>query len=170
MFRPYKVSLRPSKKTDPRVVYISLQWNINNSWFCLLGGPEDDLIRLKHVALTKYTISWLLLGLISQSIFLVFACERLGECRGFYWFISGQCVSCFLLRSVEWHPKVIKNFVWGGNGALILQKKLSVGSWQSRCNLICLPNISDEPYRHSNVFFACTCYCLVLYRNWFQIN
>jgi len=45
MFRPYKVILRPSKKTDP-----------NNSWICLLGGPEDALIRSKHVALTKYTI------------------------------------------------------------------------------------------------------------------
>jgi len=39
MFQPYKVILRPSKKTDPRG-----------------GGPEDDLIRSKHVALTKYTI------------------------------------------------------------------------------------------------------------------
>ena len=44
MFRPYSVILGPSKKTDPR------------SWICLLGGPEDDLIRSKHVALTKYTI------------------------------------------------------------------------------------------------------------------
>ena len=47
MFRPYKVILRPSKKADPRV---------NSSWICLLGGLEDDLIRSKHVALTKYTI------------------------------------------------------------------------------------------------------------------
>jgi len=38
MFRHYKVILRPSKRTDPRVG-------------CLLGGPEDDLIRSKHVAL-----------------------------------------------------------------------------------------------------------------------
>ena len=45
MFRTYKVILRPSKKTDPRIV-----------WICLLGGPEDDLISSKHVALTKYTI------------------------------------------------------------------------------------------------------------------
>jgi len=37
MFRPYKVILRSSKKTD-------------------LEGPEDDLMRSKHVALTKYTI------------------------------------------------------------------------------------------------------------------
>ena len=43
MFRPYKVVLRPSKKTDPR----------ENSWICLLGGPEDNLIRSKHVAMTK---------------------------------------------------------------------------------------------------------------------
>jgi len=34
IFGPYKVILRPSKKTDPGVVWISL-----------LGGPEDDLIR-----------------------------------------------------------------------------------------------------------------------------
>ena len=77
MFRPYKIILRPSKKTDPRVVYVSLHCGItnsfmfllekckihclyilhfsnkNNSWICLLGGPEDDLIRSKHVALTK---------------------------------------------------------------------------------------------------------------------
>ena len=30
--------------------------NINNSCICLLGRAEDDLIRSKHVALTKYTI------------------------------------------------------------------------------------------------------------------
>ena len=46
MFRPYKVILRPSKKTDPR----------DNSWICLLEGPEDDFTRSKHVALTKHTI------------------------------------------------------------------------------------------------------------------
>jgi len=57
MFRPYKVILRPSKKTDLRVAYVSLHCgNINNSWMSLLGGPEDDLIRSKHVAVTKYTI------------------------------------------------------------------------------------------------------------------
>ena len=39
MFRPYKAIIRASKKTDPD-----------------LGGPEDDLIRSKRVALTKYTI------------------------------------------------------------------------------------------------------------------
>jgi len=33
-----------------------MQRNVNNSWICLLGGPEDDLIRPKHVALTKYSI------------------------------------------------------------------------------------------------------------------
>ena len=79
MFRTYKVILRPSKKTDPRVICVSLHCGIpniykfllekckihclcilhfsnkNNSWICLLGGPEDDLIRSKHVALTKYT-------------------------------------------------------------------------------------------------------------------
>jgi len=51
MFRPYKVILRPSKKTDPTVVCY-----INSCWLCLLGGPEDDLIRSKHVVLTKYTV------------------------------------------------------------------------------------------------------------------
>jgi len=56
MFRPYKIILRHSKETDTKVVYVSLQWNINNSRICLLGGPEDELIRSKHVALTKYTI------------------------------------------------------------------------------------------------------------------
>ena len=34
----------------------TMQRNINNSWIRLLKGPEDDLIRSKHVALTKYTI------------------------------------------------------------------------------------------------------------------
>jgi len=28
----------------------------SKSWICLLGGSEDDLIRSKPVALTKYTI------------------------------------------------------------------------------------------------------------------
>ena len=27
-----------------------------NSWICLLGGLEEDLIRSKHVAITKSTI------------------------------------------------------------------------------------------------------------------
>ena len=49
MFRPDKVILRPSKKTDSRVVYK------HNSWICLLGGSEDNIIRSKHVDLTKYT-------------------------------------------------------------------------------------------------------------------
>ena len=35
---------------------LTMQWNINKSWICLLGGPEDHLIRSKHVALTKYDI------------------------------------------------------------------------------------------------------------------
>ena len=53
MFRPYKVIRRPSKMTDPRVVCFM---KLNKSWICLLRGTEDDLIRSKHVALTKYTI------------------------------------------------------------------------------------------------------------------
>ena len=31
MFRPYKVILRPSKKTDPRFVYVSLHCGIPNA-------------------------------------------------------------------------------------------------------------------------------------------
>ena len=30
-----------------------MQWNINSYCICFLGGPEDDLIRSKHVALTS---------------------------------------------------------------------------------------------------------------------
>ena len=63
MFRPYKVILKPSKKTDLRVVYISLHCGIPNAYklqklvsICLLEWPEDDLIMSKHVAVTKYTI------------------------------------------------------------------------------------------------------------------
>ena len=33
MFRPYKVILRPSKKADPRVVYVSLHCGIPNAYF-----------------------------------------------------------------------------------------------------------------------------------------
>ena len=49
-------------RRHPRVVYVYshkelfMFMHINNSRICLLGGPEDDLIRSKHVALTKYTI------------------------------------------------------------------------------------------------------------------
>jgi len=32
MFRPYKVILRPSKKTDPRVVCVSLHCGIQNAY------------------------------------------------------------------------------------------------------------------------------------------
>jgi hypothetical protein len=38
------------------IVYIVLVIINIDSWIRLLGGPEDDLIRSKHVALTKYTI------------------------------------------------------------------------------------------------------------------
>ena len=36
MFWPYKVILRPSKKTDPRVVYVSLHCGIPNASKLLL--------------------------------------------------------------------------------------------------------------------------------------
>ena len=36
MFRPYKVILRPSKKTDPRVNYVSLHCGIPNAYKFLL--------------------------------------------------------------------------------------------------------------------------------------
>ena len=32
MFRPYKVILRPSKKTDPRDVYVSMHCGIPNAY------------------------------------------------------------------------------------------------------------------------------------------
>ena len=31
----------------------TMQWNTNSYWICFLGGPEDVLIRSKHVALTS---------------------------------------------------------------------------------------------------------------------
>ena len=36
MFRPYMVILWPSKKTDPRVVYVSLHCGIPNAYKVLL--------------------------------------------------------------------------------------------------------------------------------------
>ena len=36
MFRPCKVILRPSTKTDPRVVYVSLHCGIRNTYKFLL--------------------------------------------------------------------------------------------------------------------------------------
>ena len=36
MFRPYKVIIRPSKKTDPRAVYVSLHCGIPNAYRFLL--------------------------------------------------------------------------------------------------------------------------------------
>jgi len=36
MFRPYKVMLRPSKKTDPRVVHVSWHCGIRNACKFLL--------------------------------------------------------------------------------------------------------------------------------------
>ena len=70
MFRPYKVILRPSNKTDPRAVYVLLHCGIPNAYKFMLQGShnavkhkqflglsswraEDDLIRSKHVALTS---------------------------------------------------------------------------------------------------------------------
>ena len=74
MFRPYKVIIRSSNKTDPRAVlcftalwdpkclqgfvteckvHTFVYMNLCDSWICLLGGPDDDLVRLKHVALTN---------------------------------------------------------------------------------------------------------------------
>ena len=43
---PYKVeTCRPDKYT--------ILWYMKYSWICLLGVPEDDLIRSEHVALTS---------------------------------------------------------------------------------------------------------------------
>jgi len=49
MFRPYKVILRPSKKTDPRVVYVSLHCGIPNASKVLL--EKCKIHKLVHVEL-----------------------------------------------------------------------------------------------------------------------
>jgi len=36
MFRPYKVIVKPSKKTDPRFVYVSLNCGVPNTYKFLL--------------------------------------------------------------------------------------------------------------------------------------
>jgi len=46
MFRPYKVVLRPSKKTDPRVVCVSLQCGIPNAYKFLLGKCKIQIQKL----------------------------------------------------------------------------------------------------------------------------
>jgi len=58
MFRPYKVILisLQEDRSEICLCFIPLWAMKHNSWICLLGGPEDDLIGSKHVALTKHTI------------------------------------------------------------------------------------------------------------------
>jgi len=50
MFRPYKVILRPSKKTDPRVVYVSLHCGIPNASKFLLEKC------IKYISLYKLNL------------------------------------------------------------------------------------------------------------------
>ena len=40
MFRPYKVILKPSKKTDPTVVYVPLHRGIPNAYSVLLENVK----------------------------------------------------------------------------------------------------------------------------------
>jgi len=50
MFRPYKAILRPSKKTDPRVVYVSLQCGIPNAYKFLLEKCKiHKLVYFQHI-------------------------------------------------------------------------------------------------------------------------
>jgi hypothetical protein len=49
MFRPYKVILRPSKKTDPRVVHVSLHYGIVNAYKFLL--EKCKIHMLVHIEL-----------------------------------------------------------------------------------------------------------------------
>jgi len=56
MFRPYKVTLRPSKKTDPRVVYVSLHCGIPNVYKFLL--EKCKIHKLVYVAYVFYTTCW----------------------------------------------------------------------------------------------------------------
>jgi len=52
MFRPYKVIHSPPRR---QIQELFMFHHIVGSQM-LLGGPEDNLIRSKHVALAKYTI------------------------------------------------------------------------------------------------------------------
>jgi len=45
MFRPYKVIIRPSKKTDPRAVYVSLYCGIPNAYKFLLQSINTRVVR-----------------------------------------------------------------------------------------------------------------------------
>jgi len=52
MFRPYKVILRPCKKTDPRVVYVTLHYGIPNAYKVLL----EKCKTCKHLGSHKNSI------------------------------------------------------------------------------------------------------------------
>jgi len=50
MFRPYKVILRPSKETDPRVVYVSLHCGIQKvSKFLLEKCKIQKLVYVENL-------------------------------------------------------------------------------------------------------------------------
>ena len=52
MFRPYRVILRPSKKTDPRVVYVSLYRGTRKAYKFLL--EKYKIYKLVYVAYVLY--------------------------------------------------------------------------------------------------------------------
>ena len=49
MFRPCKVILRPSKKTDSRVVYVSLDCGIPNAYKFLLEKCKIQIQKLVSI-------------------------------------------------------------------------------------------------------------------------
>ena len=51
MFRPYRIILRPSKKTDPRFVYVSLHCGIRNAYNCLFENRK--IHELVYVELAR---------------------------------------------------------------------------------------------------------------------
>ena len=55
MFRPYKVIIRPSKKTCKHLGSHNAVKH-NTALGCFLGGPEDDLIKVETCCPDKYTV------------------------------------------------------------------------------------------------------------------
>jgi len=53
MFRPYQIILRPSRRTDPRVTYVSLHCGSPNSYKVLLEKCKIHKLMYFYISLTK---------------------------------------------------------------------------------------------------------------------
>jgi len=105
----YSVILRPSKETDPR------DDHMNISWFCLLGGPENDRLsrnmspwHIHHCIWNKYcVINWHILFICTQFIFFIWCDTFINEFVGLVHFSPNNVQVIFFNNSIKIYIKIV---------------------------------------------------------------